>query len=334
MAYVAWRRILRAMLAVQIALVAVVATARDWTEFPPIIRLETAQDIAAIGDPHGDFKRLNHLLAAGGLIESGPDSADDVRWTGGRTHLVCTGDLIDKGHHSLDVIVCLRRLARQADLAGGRVIVTMGNHEAEFLADPDNSKTEDFVRELKDAHIDPDDVAEGSDESGIGEFLGNLPFAVKINDWFFAHACNPQGKTLDNLQRELRESVEEEGFGAKILLGKRGLLESRLKPFPWWEREGDEPAESVARLRGHADGLGVRHFVMGHQPGKARFSDDSCRKAGEMIQKFDGLIFLIDVGMSRAVDHSHGSLLRIRHASAGDTAVSVDSEGHQTPLWP
>ena len=35
------------------------------------------------------------------------------------------------------------------------------------------------------------------------------------------------------------------------------------------------------------------------------------RKAGELVQKFDGLIVFIDVGMSRGVAHSNGAVLHI-----------------------
>ena len=57
----------------------------------------------------------------------------------------CTGDLIDKSDQAFDVIACLGGLQQQAPGDGGRVIVTMGNHEAEFLADAeDDEKAEQF----------------------------------------------------------------------------------------------------------------------------------------------------------------------------------------------
>jgi hypothetical protein len=42
--------------------------------------------------------------------------------------------MIDKYTDSLDVIALFRALQQSATAAGGRVIVTLGNHEAEFLA--------------------------------------------------------------------------------------------------------------------------------------------------------------------------------------------------------
>ena len=53
--------------------------------------------------------------------------------------------------------------------------------------------------------------------------------------------------------------------------------------------------------------LGVHHLVFGHQPGKIKFADGTDRPAGAMYQKFDGLIFLIDTGMSRGVNSGRGA---------------------------
>lgn len=307
---------------------------RDWRLNPAIVEVDTDAAVVAIGDVHGDYERLTHLLKKSQLISDAHVSPSDLEWTGGTTILICTGDLIDKGKHSLDVIRCFRVLQQKAARAGGKTIVTMGNHESEFLADPGHDeKAEQFIDELEKKDLDPVVLGSGKDKDGIGAYLRGLPFAARINDWFFAHACSTQGRTLATLKTGIADAVDEDGFGADILLSKRGLLEARLKPLPWWERKGDTAAESEARLRGYADALGVKHLVMGHQPGKATFSDGTKRKAGELIQKFDGLIFLIDVGMSSAIDKSDGAALRIARVNGGQTATVVKADGTQQIIW-
>jgi len=84
------------------------------------------------------------------------------------------------------------------------------------------------------------------------------------------------------------------------------------------------------RLLGYADALGVKHIVFGHQPGTYTFNDGSIREKGTMFQNFHGLVFLIDMGMSRGVDYSHGGLLRINATSA----TEVFADGTQKQLWP
>jgi hypothetical protein len=80
--------------------------------------------IVAVGDLHGDYGAWIDIARDAGLI----DKKD--RWTGGNTTLVQTGDIVDRGPDSLQIIRHLRKLEKEAGAAGGRVIVLVGNHEA------------------------------------------------------------------------------------------------------------------------------------------------------------------------------------------------------------
>jgi hypothetical protein len=215
------------------------------------------------------------------------------------------------------------------------VVVVMGNHEAEFLAQGGASKkTADFAKELKARGLSPADVAAGRDALGLGAWLRALPFAARVNDWFFAHAGNTHGRTRARLDADLRAGVDRHGFGAHVLSAPNSLLEARLgRPAPWWEKAGDKPGEGKARLARHVRALGVKHLVIGHQPNKARFADGAARRAGELAQRFDGMIFFIDVGMSRGVGFSTGALLHVRAGKRGRASV-VFADGSRKPIWP
>ncbi|HYI10891.1 MAG TPA: metallophosphoesterase [Thermoanaerobaculia bacterium] len=306
---------------------------RNWGRCPAVVALETTEVVHALGDTHGDYDRLVQLLAAGKLIAGVPASPAQATWTGGRSILVVTGDMIDKWDRSLDVIRFMRALVASAAAQGGRVVISTGNHEAEFLDDPSSDKTQEFQKELKAAGIKPKAVADGTDADGIGTFLLCLPFATRVNGWFFSHAGSTKGRTLRQLTADLQDGFDKDGYGAKVLLGNKGLLEARMKP-PWWEKDGDKPIESVTRLLGYADALGVRHIVFGHQPGSYTFNDGSKRSKGTMFQNFTGLVFLIDTGMSRGVDYSKGALLRIDRRDGAETATAVFPDGTQKQLWP
>lgn len=80
--------------------------------------------IVAVGDLHGDYDAWNAILRAAGLINA------EGRWAGGRTILVQTGDVVDRGPDSLKIIDQVMRLAKEAQRAGGKLIVLTGNHEA------------------------------------------------------------------------------------------------------------------------------------------------------------------------------------------------------------
>ncbi|HSZ55211.1 MAG TPA: alkaline phosphatase family protein [Tepidisphaeraceae bacterium] len=309
--------------------------ARDWRVHPAIVQLSTSEDVYAMGDVHGDFQTMARLLAAGKLVDSAVPSPTTIHWAGGKSVLVCTGDVIDKYNHSLDVIAAIRSLQAQAQQAGGRVIVTMGNHEAEFLAGKFSKKRNRLVdgitlaSELRSAGIDLTDTAAGRDSRGVGQFLRDLPIAAKVNDFFFCHAGNTRGLALNQLDSNLMQGIDRDGFGAPILSDPDSLLEARMHPTPWWEENG--AAASAQTLQKNLQALGVRHLVFGHQPGKIDFADGAERARDELFQKFDGEVFLIDTGMSRGVDSTGGALLRI-HADAEATALYAD--GHTRRLWP
>ena len=98
---------------------------------PPVRAAEAAQvaftgvdRVIAFADVHGAYDDLVRLLKAVGVVDV------ELRWSGGRTHLVSTGDLLDRGKDSRKVMDLLMRLQGEAATAGGQLHVTLGNHEA------------------------------------------------------------------------------------------------------------------------------------------------------------------------------------------------------------
>lgn len=85
--------------------------------------------IVAVGDLHGDYDAWRDIARAAGLID------DKGRWSGGKTVLVQTGDVVDRGPQSLKIIEDLMRLQREAKASGGQVIALVGNHEAMNMTD-------------------------------------------------------------------------------------------------------------------------------------------------------------------------------------------------------
>jgi hypothetical protein len=134
----------------------------------------------------------------------------------------------------------------------------------------------------------------------------------------------------------LREGVDGKGYAAAVLRAKDSLVEARLHPAPWWERPGESSERSRERLAEHVKALGVAHLVIGHQPGKVQFADGKTRKAGEMLQYADGLIFLTDTGMSRGVGYTTGAVLHLSRAAKGKyaRAEAMFPTGPARLLWP
>jgi diadenosine tetraphosphatase ApaH/serine/threonine PP2A family protein phosphatase len=309
------------------------APRRDWKIYPAIVEIDTREDILALGDVHGDYERLLTVLVAAKIIPGDPGSPEKVKWQAGKAVLVCTGDFINKWNQSLQVIALLRSLQAAAARAGGHFVVTLGNHEADFLAGSLGKKTADFVNDLQRQGLKPKDVIAGNDKAGIGAWLRSLPAAARVNDWFFAHAGNTHGRTLAQLREDLQDGIDKQGFAATVLQDPDSLLQARMHPQPWWEAEGDTGLQSKEKLARCVQALGVRHLVIGHQPSKVHFADKSVRNNGELSQHYDGLIFLIDTGMSRGVGYSNGSVLRIHNTGKTVQAFRVSASGEAAVIW-
>ncbi len=286
---------------------------RDYTTNPAVVTVRGATEIVALSDVHGDPDALVRLLVAGKLV----NAATPCAWIGGKTVLVVTGDTIDKGSYALRAIDLFIGLEAQARDAGGRVIVTLGNHEAEFMADPSNSKATEFRSELGAAGLDPASVAAGS--SRFGTWLRSRPIAAVVDEWFFAHAGNPQGLTVDQITQRV---IAAPNYADPFFVGTDSLLEARL----WWSGAAGLDTELAA--------LGVKHIVFGHVPTDVAFPDDpqGTRPKGTIASRYSGRIFLIDTGMSYAVSDSSGALLHITRG-ATTTATVVQSDGTSGVIW-
>jgi hypothetical protein len=86
-------------------------------------RVPDAPRVVAVGDVHGAYDSLLAILRFTGLAD------EKGRWTGGKTHLVQTGDLLDRGKDVRKVLDLLMRLEGEAGKAGGGVHALLGNHE-------------------------------------------------------------------------------------------------------------------------------------------------------------------------------------------------------------
>jgi hypothetical protein len=80
--------------------------------------------VVAVGDVHGDFEQFTRVLRLAGIIN------DQNKWSGGKAHLVQTGDVVDRGADSRKVMDLLIALESEARKAGGYVHALIGNHEA------------------------------------------------------------------------------------------------------------------------------------------------------------------------------------------------------------
>jgi hypothetical protein len=154
-----------------------------------------APRIVAVGDIHGSLDGLRTILGAAGLIDA------RGRWSGGRAHLVQTGDYTDRGAQVRAVIDLLMRLEDEAKRAGGRVDVLMGNHEAMNLLHDFRDASPEAFATFADARSE-DRLQRAWREYADVMKRGGRP-AVPLEDWRKNHppgfveyveALSPRGR--------------------------------------------------------------------------------------------------------------------------------------------
>lgn len=259
----------------------------------------TPARIVAIGDLHGDLDASLAVLRLAGLADA------SGAWSGGPAWLVQTGDILDRGPDSRGVAALMRRLQREAEKAGGKVVPLMGNHEAMNL-------TGDW------RYVSPDDLATyGGEEKrraayGPGgedaAWLLGLDAVTRVGDTVFCHGGVDAAWAGIGI-REMNDRVHAEL--ARVVTGPtpaRGLRAADLAAVlgpdgPLWNRSyllAEEPT-ACPQLEAALARLGAARMVVGH----------TTQDSGRIARRCDGRLWGIDTGIS-AHYGSHLAALELR----------------------
>src|SRR5262245_9071817 len=279
-------------------------------------RIEGVARIVAVGDVHGGFSEFVSILRAAGVLD------EKSSWIGGRTHLVQTGDVVDRGPDSRKVLDLLMKLEKQARKNGGRVHALLGNHEAMNIygdlryVSPEEyesyrnsnsvEKREAYwnreVAEMKGLGIQLDSGyrSKWEKEHPLGWFEHRLAFGptgvygqwlrqrkalIQINDLLFLHGGISPKYAVSSMA-QLNEKIHNELEDLKKLEG--GVTMDSEGPL--WYRGLANGSE--VELSSHVDQVlksySVSRLVLGHTP-----------TGGAVLPRFQGRVILIDVGLSK-----------------------------------
>ncbi|MFB3902178.1 MAG: metallophosphoesterase [Acidobacteriota bacterium] len=277
-----------------------------------------AERIVAVGDVHGDFERFTALLRDAGVIDK------KQKWIAGKTHLVQTGDLLDRGPQSRKVMDLLMRLETEALKVGGRVHVLLGNHEAmnifgdlryvsaEEIAAFRSPQSEEVREAYFDKYVAPELGKEGTGQSKeqfragwfaehppgwvehriafgpkgpYGKWLRQKNAVVRIGDILFLHGgISPKYSSWTI--RQLNETVRKELSDFSLL--EKGIVTDPAGPL-WYRGLAEAPeADTADAVNDLLDRYRVSHIVIGHTP-----------TTGAVLPRFGGKVILIDVGLSQ-----------------------------------
>jgi hypothetical protein len=298
--------------------------------------------IVAVADVHGAFDRFREILRTAAIID------ENDHWSGGKTHFVQLGDVVDRGDDSRRVLDLLRRLAREAQAAGGYSHMLLGNHEAaRMLGDMRLTAPGEYAAftnadsaSLREKYLKTLNPPAAGDEASrpmpplgyvelrqafgrdgeYGRWLRQLPAVIKIDGFVFAHggispAAAPLGCAAINEQvrRELTTDLD------KTRAAPMASLVARVDGPLWYRGLAQEPEGFAPRVTDILLKLGARALVIGH----------TVSTTGRVATRFDGRVIQLDTGMQPAyVQSGRASALEIRGGEA--TAVYVDRRDHIT----
>ena len=255
--------------------------------------------IIAIGDIHGDIKKLTYIFVKAKLIKR--SVRGNWVWIGKDTYVVQVGDQIDFGGRGvalsdnskeLEVLLFLDLMDKKARQHKGRVISLLGNHELmNVLGDfryVSRKGIVDFGGEQKRRKL-------FSPNGSLSKYLAyNRLSIVQIGKWVFVHGgLLPEwigNKNLDYL-KYLNNKVKSFLLGTSLLQNDK-ILQNIIKGDNsfFWTREFGFPTGTnhCKKLSQTLKKLNATGMVIGHSIQRTISSDCSNK------------LWKVDVGMSRA----------------------------------
>ena len=231
-------------------------------------------NVAALSDFHGQYDLMIALLINNKIID------DKKNWSFGNGHFVITGDIFDRGDKVTEILWFLYDLERQAEQAGGKLHLTLGNHEVMILNGDLRYLNPKYIETAKTINMPFEQLF--SKNTILGDWLRSKPVLVKVNNMLFAHGgFHPSLATDNHSIDEINSVFKTNLVKAELAQPRQGLGEYlHRKNGPIWYRgyfakdrkkkvksksplikDNGASHEEIEMLLKHFD---VKHLVVGH----------------------------------------------------------------------
>lgn len=242
------------------------------------VQYAAASKIVAISDIEGNFKGLTNLMEKAGVINS------KLEWTFGTGHFVLIGDVFDRGTRVTECLWLLYKLEAEAEAAGGRVHMLLGNHEHLCLTGDYR-----YVENKYFSSVSTLGVSEYKDlfdrDTELGRWLRTKNTIVKIGNYVFNHAgVSPdlaqKGYSLSKVNAYLIDDIDGNvSSGSDFVSGSLGCIWYR----GYVKAGSSYPKASSSDVAAVMDYLQATRIFVGH-----------C-KLGGIEKMYNGSVFGIDV---------------------------------------
>ncbi len=267
------------------------------------------EKVIAVSDVHGQFGILQKLLRANEVID------EKNNWKYGNGHLVIVGDNLDRGDQVLDILWFLFFLQKEAEMAGGKVQVLLGNHEIMVLQGDIryiNKKYYYTSASFKNQYYHF--FRKGS---VLGDWIASHKVLTSINKNLFVHA----GVSDAILDLDLSLEDINNTFTTKLLRAKEEdilkdslltLLYSTEGPV-WYRGYFDTENFKKKNIKSILKRLDQDRIIVGHT------------SLDKITAMFDGRVIAIDCSIKKGLD---GQILNIEN---NEYSIG-DLEGNKTAL--
>lgn len=223
--------------------------------------------LLVLADTHGEYDVVVEFLRRQGVIDA------DLNWTFGNGQMVVTGDMFDRGPHQLEILWLFYKLEAEAQAAGGRLHVLLGNHEAMVMRD-----------DLRYLHARYPEVARilgverysqlFTPETLLGDWLRTKLAVLKLGDMLFTHGgISPQvvdaGLSLSDINTGLIRALQTPVARRRELDEVTGLIAGSFGPT--WFRgyfadsaTVERPYMPISEVQRSLEFYGVSRILVGH----------------------------------------------------------------------
>lgn len=270
-------------------------------------KLETDDDIFAIGDIHGRYAALVLLLRNNAIIDS------SLNWIFDKGQLVLLGDVFDRGAMVTETLWFLYHLQIQARNSGGDVHLLLGNHEVMALTGDHRYLNDKYSYFTQYTWIYYFQLY--ANNTVLGNWLRSQNIIIRINDYLFMHAgISPEFAAFDYAYSDINTRVRnylhsnqshEKGSPEDIILGADGPLWYRGYMNP----EKSMPAVTQQFVDDYLNSKDLKRMILGHN------------EQLSIKPLYEGKIIAADVALDESGRSAQGLLI------SGNGLFRCDSEG-------
>lgn len=269
-----------------------------------------------LSDVEGQYASVLRFLKNNDVVNA------DGAWAFGDGHVVCLGDMVDRGTEVTETLWLFHRLSLEAARAGGHVHFILGNHEAMVLGGDVRYTADKYKMMAAELEMPCEDLL-GAD-TVLGRWLRSCNCLERIGDLLFVHAGISPTFANRPLDFAMVNGVMRAALGTpKAELNASDPATAYLlwgRPGPLWYRGYFEaftddygPVPSVEELDLILANTGARTIVVGHT------------KVSRVTSMFEGRVLAIDIPWTKPK--------KVRGLRFEGSALStVDIEGKSDPF--